>query len=73
MSMLTQPDSQSKIHESIISEWQAVRHYCVSQVKTLWINLRDNLGLSDEERSFLVTRCLMNLYQVNTHMYIVIQ
>ena len=68
VSMLTQPDSQSKIHESIISEWQAVRHYCVSQVKTLWINLRDNLGLSDEERSFLVTRCLMNLYQVQTIM-----
>ena len=64
VSMLTQPDSQSKIHGSIISEWQAIRQYYVSQVKTLWMHLRNNLSLSDEERSFLVTRCLMNLYEV---------
>ena len=65
ISMLTQPDSQSKIHGPIISEWQAIRHYCVSQVKTMWMYLRNNLSLSDEERSFLVTRCLMNMYEVN--------
>ncbi len=67
--MLTQTNSQSKIHGSIISDWQAIRHYCVSQVRTLWINLRDNLGLSDEERSFLITRCLMNLYKVIDTIY----
>ena len=65
MSMLTQPDSQSKIHGSLVSKCQPIRHYCVSRVKSLWINLRDNLGLLEEERSFLMNKCLMNLYQVS--------
>ena len=32
----------------------------------MWAHIRNNLGVSDEERSFLVTRCLMNMYQVNS-------
>ena len=64
VSLLTQHEVQSKIHGVLISKWRAIRHYCISQLKALWRNLRINLSLSDEERSFLVTRCLFNVYEV---------
>ena len=63
-SLLTHPNSQSEIHGTIISKSQNIRHYCVSQVKRMWMYLKNNLSLSDEERSFFVTRCLMNIYEV---------
>ena len=64
MALLTQPMSQKKIHGPIISEWQAVRHYCLSQLRTVWLHMRNNLSLSEEERAFFITQCLMNLYEV---------
>lgn len=65
MSLLTQPMARSRIHGPIISGWQAIRHYCYSQLQTVWMHLRNNLAISEEERSFLVMRCLMNLYEVS--------
>ena len=64
MALLTQPMSQKKVHGPIISEWQAVRHYCLSQLRTVWMHMRNNLSMSDEERAFFITQCLMNLYEV---------
>ena len=65
MALLTQPDAETAIHGSIISEWLSVRHYCVSQLRTMWMHLRNNLSLSDEERSFFVMRCTKRLYEVH--------
>ena len=64
MALLTQPDAEGVIHGPIISEGLSVRHYCVSQLRTMWMHLRSNLNLSNEERSFLVMRCTMRLYEV---------
>lgn len=65
MSLLTQPKATEMIHGPVISEWQAVRHYCYSQLQTVWAHMRNNLSISDEERSFLVMRGLMNLYELS--------
>ena len=64
MSLLTQPEAEAAIHGPIISEWLSVRHYCVSQLRTMWMHLKNNLSLSDEERSFFVMRCTKRLYEV---------
>ena len=64
MALLTQPEATRNIHGPIISDWISVRHYCVSQLRTVWMHMRNNLGLSDEERNFLVMRCTKRLYEV---------
>ena len=59
-----QTGSDSKIHGNIISDWISVRHYCVSQLRTLWVHMRNNLGLSEEERTFFVMRAMEKFYEV---------
>ena len=64
MALLTQPEAEAAIHKSIISKRLSVRHYCVSQLRTVWKHMRENLGLLDEVRSFLVMSCTKRLYEV---------
>ncbi len=64
MSLLTFPDSDAKIHGPIISDWQSVRHYCVSQLRTVWQHMRNNLGLTEEARTFFVNGCLKTFHKV---------
>ena len=70
MALLTQPEAETTIHGPIISEWLSVRHYCVSQLRTMWMHLRNNLSLSDEERSFFVMRCTKRLYEVRMILFV---
>ena len=60
MALLTQPEAEAAIHGPIISK----RQYCVSQLRTVWKHMRKSLGLSDEERSFLVMCCTKRFYKV---------
>jgi len=64
IALLTQPEAEKDIHGPIISKKLSVRHYCVSQLCTVWKHMQENLGLSDEERSFLVMHCTNRLYEV---------
>ena len=64
MSLLTQPNADARIHGVIISEWLSLRHYCISQLKTLWMHMRNNMGLSEEQRAFYVAQALYRLRQV---------
>ena len=64
MALLTQPKAQAAIQGPIISSWLSVRHYCVSQLRTIWAHIQNNLSLLDEERSFLVMSCTKRLYEV---------
>ena len=64
MSLLTQPEAEAAIHGHIISKRLSVQQYCVSKLRTVWKHMRKNLGLSDEERSFLVMCCTKKLYEV---------
>ncbi len=66
MSLLTLPDADARIHGPLISDRQSrsVRHYCVSQLRTMWQHLRNNLGLSEEERTFFVNQCLKTFHEV---------
>ncbi len=68
MALLTQPDSDQRIHGHVISEWLSLRHYCVSQLRTLWMHMRNNLGLTDEQRSFFVMQAMSRLLQVTMEM-----
>ena len=65
MALLVLPDADRTIHGPLISEWLSVRHYCISQLRTVWMHIRNNLGISDEERSFLIMRCMKTLYEVS--------
>ena len=48
----------------IISDWQPLRHFCLEQLRRIWLFLRCNLQLSDEERSFLILQALHHLFEV---------
>ena len=65
VSLLTQPGATEKIHGTVISNWLSIRHYCVSQLRTVWLHIRNNLGISDEERSFFIMRCMKKLFEVS--------
>ncbi len=62
-----QPDADNIIHGPLISEWLSLRHYCVSQLRTIWMHMRNNLGISEEQRSFLVMRCCKRFYEVSSY------
>ena len=64
MALLTQPEAEAAIHGSIISKRLSVRHYCVTQLRTMWMHMRKNLSLLNNERSFLVMQCTKKLYEV---------
>lgn len=65
MALLTQPGAQEAISGRVISSWQPLRHYCLSQLHTVWIHMRNNLHLSLEEQSFFVMRSMQRLIQVS--------
>lgn len=64
MALLTQHKAEADIHGPIISKGLSVRHYCISQLRAVWMHMRNNLNLSDEERSFLVMACTNRLHKV---------
>lgn len=64
LALLTQPEAEAGICGPIISPWLSVRHYCATQLRNMWMHMRNNLGLSDEERSFFIFCCTKQLYEV---------
>ena len=64
MALLTQPDALDKIKGPLISGWQPVRLYCISQLRMIWAHIRINLMLSEEEHSFLIMSCMKKFYMV---------
>ena len=62
VSLLTQPGSIIK--GTVISDYQAVRHYCKSQMNTMWLHMSTNLGLTDEQLSLLIVRSMQRMIQV---------
>ena len=73
VALLTQPDSDDKIHGNLISDWISVRHYCVSQLRTLWMHMRNNLSLSEEERTFFVMRAMKKFYEVQYYLLLFVK
>lgn len=64
IALLTQPEAESYIHGNLISKQLPIRHFCVSQLQAMWVHIRNNLNLSEEERSFFVTSSMWKFYQV---------
>lgn len=62
--LLTDPDAEAKMQGKVFPENFSIRHFCVKQLKTMWEHLSHTLGISFEERSFLVSRCMWNLLKV---------
>ena len=50
----------------LLSDDLPVRSYCISQVRSLWSYMRNNLLALDEELAFLIQRCSNSLLQVLT-------
>ena len=48
----------------VFPEGFAVREHCVTQLRAMWGHLSGSLGISSEERSYLVSRCMWNLLKV---------
>ena len=48
----------------IISDWQPLRHFCLEQLRRIWLFMRCNLQLGDEERSFLIVQAMQQLFEV---------
>ena len=64
ISLLTQPNSYNLISGKVISKRLSLAHYCMSQLKSCWKYIRNNLRLTDEQRVFFVAGCLEKFLQV---------
>ena len=62
VSLLTQRGSIIK--GTVISDYQAIRHYCKSQMNVMWLHMSTNLGLTDEQLSLLIVRSVQRMIQV---------
>jgi len=50
--------------EHILSDWMSIRHYCLTQLRTVWLHMGMNFLSDDEERSFFITRSMYTLFMV---------
>ena len=66
MALLTQPDAEQRISGKIIAEMNPIRHYCVSQLRSVWLHMAQNMKITSEERLYFITRCMYSLIQVST-------
>ena len=60
--LLTQRNATLK--GTVISDYQPVRHYCLKQMKLMWLHISVNLGLTPEQQSLLVVRAMQRMIQV---------
>ena len=49
----------------ILSDWMSIRHYCMTQLRTVWFHMRTNMSLGDEERSFFIMNSMHRLFMVS--------
>ncbi len=66
MALISQADGQKKISR-VLSSWQPIRHYCVTQLRSLWLHMGNNMRLTLEEQSFFVMKCMETLLKVSWH------
>ena len=71
MAMLLLPNSEEAIKGILIASDVPIRQYCLSQLTALWKHISHNLGISHEDRSYLVSRCMRNFYAVSTLLYVI--
>ena len=62
--LLVDDKAEENMCGHVFPEGFAVREYCVTQLKTMWGHLSSSLGISSEERSYLVSRSMWNLLKV---------
>ena len=61
LSLLTQ---EGETLSGILSSSVPVERYCVSELHHLWMFMRNNMQLTDEELSYLVMMCMRRYLQV---------
>ena len=49
----------------VLSDWMSIRHYCMAQLQTVWLYMRINMKLGDEERSFFIMKSMYQLFMVS--------
>ena len=54
----------SVIKGTVISDYQAIRHYCKSQMSSMWLHMSVNLGLTDQQLSLLIIRSMQRMIKV---------
>ena len=65
LNLLIQRGSVLNSKSSIISsDYQTIRHYCKSQMISMWSHMNVNLKLNDQQLSLLVVRSMQRMIQV---------
>ncbi|XP_065913406.1 uncharacterized protein [Dysidea avara] len=62
--LLTQPEALDQIKGRILSDWMSIRGYCITQLRTVWLQMRTNMGFGDDERSFFIMRSMHTLFML---------
>lgn len=67
VSLVTRQNADLQLR-SLFSDDLPVRSYCISQLRSLWTNMRKSLHALDEELVFLVQRCSDMVIQVSSEL-----
>ena len=50
----------------VLSDWMSIRHYCITQLRTVWLHMRTNMSIGNEERSFFIMSSMYRLFMVSS-------
>ena len=65
MGLLTQPDTDDKIRGPIFSPELSLHHYCVAQLRTMWVHFHlHNIDKPPSERTIVMSKCFRKFYEV---------
>ena len=67
VSLVTRQNADLQLR-TLFSDDLPVRSYCISQLRSLWTNMRKSLNALDEELVFLVQRCSDMVIQVRSEL-----
>lgn len=64
IALLTQSQSENLLCGKLFSERVDVKHFCLSQLQSSWKHMRNNLNLTEEERTLFVKQAMIKFQMV---------
>ena len=64
VNLISQPNASESVSSALFSEWKPVRHYCVSQIRTIWLHMQLRWQLTQEELGEFLTSCFYDFYRL---------
>lgn len=62
--LISQPDARERIEKVLPSFHTDIHHYCVAQMRSIWLHMNSGMNLFAEKITFFIDRAMSNLVKV---------